>query len=372
MPRLSQTATIETPAVQFTVSPTLDMLNAMYFTSLVPQMEGIDGWPAQLRSDMAPDLLAELDALYDYPAGDPGVMGILGDDLFGRPEVWSDVDRLIEYVRSMPLGDEGTEAAPGVQRLIYQTTFRYPDNVEPGAYDSFAPREAVQRRMDDLKDRDGPSIMALYDRPAELRERMARLIERFYAEHYRQEMGKRLPALERSVVAQSKETIADPAQLAARLTGRQSCLEGACAGPFSRLVFAPSLDMGPYSSCAIIGDIHGLIYPLEPVYRGTAAEEAEEARLARVYKALGDEQRLRILRMLRDREMYAQEIVERTGLHQSVVSRHLQFMRAVGLLQLRKQNNMKFFSLNPTARDMLSGTLALFDPASRRIAGGAQ
>jgi hypothetical protein len=39
---------------------------------------------------------------------------------------------------------------------------------------------------------------------------------------------------------------------------------------------------------------------------------------------------------------------------------------------MRKQNNMKFFSLNPTARDMLSGTLALFDPVSRGIAGGAR
>ena len=154
MPRLSQSTTIDAPAVLFTVSPTLDMLNAMYFTSLVPQMDGIDGWPAQLRSDMAPDLLAELDALYDYPAGDPGVMGILGDNLFGRPELWSDVDRLIEYVRSMPLGDEGTEAAPGLQRLIYQTTFRYPDDIEPAAYDLFAPRDAIQRRLEDLDDRD--------------------------------------------------------------------------------------------------------------------------------------------------------------------------------------------------------------------------
>ena len=363
MPRLSQTATIEAPAVQFTVSPTLDMLNAMYFTSLVPQMEGIDGWPAQLRREMAPDLLAELDALYEYPAGDPGVMGIFGDNLFGRPDLWGDIDRLVTYVRSMPLGEEGSEAAPGVQRLIYQTTFRYPEDVEPGDYDGLPRREAVERRFERLDDRDAPSIMAMYDRPAELRERMARLIERFYNEHYRPEMGNRLPALERSAAAHRQETHADAAQLATRLTGRNTCLEGACAGPFTRLVFTPSTDMGPYSSCAIIGDIHGLIYPLEPEYRGTATEEAEAASLARLYKALGDEQRLRILRMLRDREMYAQEIVERTGLHQSVISRHLQFMRAVGLLQSRKQNNMKFFSLNPTARDMLSGTLALFDAA---------
>ena len=364
MPRISQTTTIEVPAVQFTVSPTLDMLNAMYFTSLVPQMEGIDGWPAELRRDMAPALLAELDALYDYPAGDPGIMGIFGDDLFGRPDLWSDVDRVIEYIRSMPLGDEGTEAAPGVQRLIYQTTFRYPEDVEPGAYDGLPPREAVERRFESLDDRDAPSIMAVYDQPEKLRERMARLIERFYNEHYRSEMGQRLSALERSAAAHRQDTHADANQLATKLTGRNTCLEGACAGPFARLVFTPSVDMGPYSSCAIIGDIHGLIYPLEPEYRGTAAEEAEEANLARLYKALGDEQRLRILRMLRDREMYAQEVVERTGLHQSVVSRHLQFMRAVGLLQSRKQNNMKFFSLNPSARDMLSGTLALFDAAT--------
>ena len=167
--------------------------------------------------------------------------------------------------------------------------------------------------MEDLDDRDAPSIMALYDRPEELRERMARLIERFYAEHYRDEMPRRLPSLERSVAAHRQETITDPAQLATKLTGKQSCLEGACAGPFSRHVFTPSLDMGAYTSCAIVDGMHGQFYQLEPEYRGAAAEDAEEAKLARVYKALGDEQRLRILRMLRDREMYAQEIVEQTG-----------------------------------------------------------
>jgi DNA-binding transcriptional ArsR family regulator len=361
MPRLTATQTVDTPAIQFVASPVLDMLNTMYFTSLVLEMEGIDGWPEQLRSEMAPDLLAELDALYNYPAGDPGIMGIFGDDLFGAPALWADVGRLVEHVRSMPLGDEGTEAAPGVQKLIYQTTFRYPEDVVPGEYAGLPAREAVLRRMESLDDRDARAIIALFDRPEELRERMARLIERFYEEHYRPQMATRLAALERSAAAHRQETTADAAQLATKLTGRNTCLEGVCAGPFTRLVFTPSPDMGPYSSCAVIGDIHGLIYPLEPEYRGTAAEDAEETRLARIYKALGDEQRLRILRMLRDREMYAQEIVERTGLHQSVVSRHLSFMKAVGLVRARKQNNMKFFSLNPEARQTLSQTLALFD-----------
>jgi DNA-binding transcriptional ArsR family regulator len=88
----------------------------------------------------------------------------------------------------------------------------------------------------------------------------------------------------------------------------------------------------------------------------------EETRLVRIYKALADEQRLRILRLLRGREMYAQEIVEATGIHQSVVSRHLSFMKAVGLVNARRQNNMKFFSINPAIRDELAGTLELLAP----------
>jgi len=52
--------------------------------------------------------------------------------------------------------------------------------------------------------------------------------------------------------------------------------------------------------------------------------------------------------------------VERTGLDQSVVSRHLGFMRAVGLVIGRRQSNMKFFSLNPAMREELGRTLDLF------------
>ncbi len=144
----------------------------------------------------------------------------------------------------------------------------------------------------------------------------------------------------------------------------RSCLEGGCAGPFERHIFSPSMDMGVYNSCAIVDGVHGLFYPLEPEFLGTPPDEAEETRLARIYRALSDEQRLRILRMLREREMYAQEIVERTGLHQSVVSRHLSFMKAVGLVLWRRQDNMKFFSLNPAMRAELSRTLELFEPAA--------
>ena len=156
----------------------------------------------------------------------------------------------------------------------------------------------------------------------------------------------------------------DIAELARKLTGRPvTCLEEVCTGPHDALFFAPSLDMGPYISCAAAGRVHGMFYPCEPEFIGQAPEEAENTRrLARIYKALGDEQRLHILHLLRDREMYAQEIVDRTGLNQSVVSRHLSFMTAVGLLVPRREGSMKFFTLNPEMRDELARTISLFAP----------
>jgi DNA-binding transcriptional ArsR family regulator len=201
----------------------------------------------------------------------------------------------------------------------------------------------------------------VYDRPEGLRQRILDLVQRFYDEHYRHELPQRLPCLERSVAAHRNQPVGDVDELLQSLTHRPiSCLAEE-PGVYTHHIFAPSLDMGPWVSCADTPPIHGLYYPCEARFVGADAEESEETlRLARVYKALGDEQRLRILRLLRDGELYAQQIVERTGLHQSVVSRDLEFMRVVGLVIGRRQSNMKFYSLNPAMRDELGKTLELF------------
>ncbi|HSP54739.1 MAG TPA: hypothetical protein VLS25_04045, partial [Dehalococcoidia bacterium] len=133
MPRLSQTTISATSRVEFVVSPMLDMLNLMYFTSLVPQLEGVEGWPVRLRDEMAPDLLAELDALYNYPAGDPGVMGTLGDILFAHSEASRDINALLAFVEALPDGGQD-DAAPGIQTLIYRTTFQFLDEPESAPY----------------------------------------------------------------------------------------------------------------------------------------------------------------------------------------------------------------------------------------------
>ncbi len=360
MPKLSQPTTTA-PQVEFVVSVPLDLMNAMYFTSLVEQIEGIDGWPAEVRKEADPELLAELDFLFTFPKGQPGLMGALTDRLLAHREAWADVEALTRFVGSLPLGVGESADDLAIQGLAFYSVCSAFGFTDQESDPRTNPREALTEALEKAEV-DVEATLAVYDRPEELRARMVRLIERFYEQHYRQDLPRRLPCLERSLAAHQNRRVEDVNSLARELTGRTtSCLETACEGPYTKLIFAPSLDMGPYVSCADVPPIHGLVYPCEAEFMGAPPEEAERTRrLARIYKALGDEQRLHILQMLHEREMYAQEIVEMTGLHQSVVSRHLAFMTAVGLLAARRDGNMKFFSLNPKMGEELRRTLELF------------
>jgi len=361
MPRLTATTAPAQTDVEFAFSPALDMLNAMYFTRLVIDAEGVEGWPVALRKEMAPDLLAELDYLYWFPNG-AGLMGQLSDMLFSHPRVWGSVDDLVAFIQEVPAGIGPSQQDAGIQGLAYYLACVRVEE-KPLSED---PREALRLKITADGVEDVEAVMELWDRPEELRERMVRLVERFYEDHYRAELPKRRPVLERSVAAHRGISREEAPDVISRLTGRDKiCLDEACAAPYERLIFMPSLDMGPYISCAAMAGphpVHGMFYPCEPEFLGETDHHARDIqRLSRIYKALSDEQRLRILHILRDGgEMYAQEIVDRMDLHQSVVSRHLMLLYAVGLLSVRKQNNMKFYSLNPGIRSELGETMDLF------------
>jgi DNA-binding transcriptional ArsR family regulator len=364
MPRLAgATETAPTTSIEFVLSVSLDLMNSMYFTYLAKDHEGLEGWPGETRRNMPPDLLAEFDFLYEFPMGEPGVLGTLGDMLWDQPQAWSSIDALLAYVRSLALGIGSVQTGLGVQGFAFNVTGCDVNGV-PARTDDLT-REGFMNRLR-ASGVDEEATLALFDHPAGLRDRLANVIERFYNEHYKPDLPRRLPCLERSVAAyRDTVTMANLTETLRRISGRDHvCLEpaGVCPGPWKRLLFAPSLDMGPYMSCAIIGSTHGMFYPCESRFVTGRDEDDDTARMARIYKALSDEQRLRILEILREREMYAQEIVDRTGLHQSMVSRHLGFLKAVGLVNSRREGTMKFFSINHDVRNQLQRSLQLFAP----------
>lgn len=70
-----------------------------------------------------------------------------------------------------------------------------------------------------------------------------------------------------------------------------------------------------------------------------------------IYKALGDECRLRILRAVSQAELSVAELVRILGLPQSTVSRHLKPLRESGLLETRRNGTSVFYHRGPVFVD---------------------
>jgi DNA-binding transcriptional ArsR family regulator len=62
-------------------------------------------------------------------------------------------------------------------------------------------------------------------------------------------------------------------------------------------------------------------------------------------RALGDEKRLRIVRLLLKRRCSVSEIVEAVGLTQYNVSKHLRILREAGLVEQEKRSQQRLYSL---------------------------
>jgi DNA-binding transcriptional ArsR family regulator len=62
-------------------------------------------------------------------------------------------------------------------------------------------------------------------------------------------------------------------------------------------------------------------------------------------KALGEETRLRILRLLLNKSLSVNEISERLEVSQYNVSKHLRIMREAGLLELEKKGKLRLYGV---------------------------
>ena len=122
------------------------------------------------------------------------------------------------------------------------------------------------------------------------------------------------------------------------------------------LAFFPSWWMRPW---VILWEHKGtkiFCYPIAPA----AEEGASPAEIARVYKALGDEGRLRLLRRLSDGPVTLGEAAAELGLAKSTAHHHLAILRHAGFVTIRDEDENVYSlrrDLLPQAGDLLSAYL---------------
>lgn len=68
---------------------------------------------------------------------------------------------------------------------------------------------------------------------------------------------------------------------------------------------------------------------------------------ANIFKALGDENRLKILELLLDGEKCGSELLEQFSMGQSTLSHHLKMMLSSGIVKSRKVKTATYYSINP-------------------------
>ena len=194
-------------------------------------------------------------------------------------------------------------------------------------------------------------IAAMIANPEELRANLIYVVTRFWDRHYQSGYAEWKSIEQRSVETLSRKDLSGGFQGTFReITGRD--YPTTSAPPLDgveRVVFIPSCFPGPYLSINRLhrnGETLSIVYNCRPsgVTGRSIGIPVEEA--FGPLKALADETRLEILGLLAGRELYAQQIVRQMKISQPAVSRHLRLMVACDVLNVRKQDGMKFYTIN--------------------------
>ena len=95
-------------------------------------------------------------------------------------------------------------------------------------------------------------------------------------------------------------------------------------------------DIGPWRICwRMMADID----------RASRVDTLDTARPARVFSALADETRLKIVKLLMESEMRVDDLTRTLNMPQSTVSHHLRVLKEAGLVQAEKRGRSIYYSL---------------------------
>ena len=76
---------------------------------------------------------------------------------------------------------------------------------------------------------------------------------------------------------------------------------------------------------------------------------SEQITYEKLFRAIGDEHRLHILRLLAEREMNAQELLAAENIVQSTLSHHMKTLQEGGLVSVRREGKWAYYTLNTEA-----------------------
>ena len=143
------------------------------------------------------------------------------------------------------------------------------------------------------------------------------------------------------------------------IVARESWKSRACGG-LNSPPLAPSYFSRPYNYLLAGDDWRFFGYPVADDALEPDDRLAPPPAVLRLHRALGDETRLRILKLLADRDLYLTEIAQQLELSKPTIKHHLAMLRAAGLVTVVEGGNVMYYTLRRSRIEDASAELGRF------------
>ncbi len=324
----------------------LDLLSSASLATIAHDFEGLGTWLLEAWSALPARLRRDLDLslrLTNYPQAvvETIVAEVLCENCGGHESA----EALFADLRALDAAACARMADAILAKSMKRRDVQSP--LSPAALR--ADLEALESVLEQLQTPVPAADAAqLLHAPTEWRDLLVSALQRFWERVYREQWEQTRDQLIRSVEYHRRRSHpADFPALFQSVTGRQIPERlRARLDEIEHVRFVPSLYLGPYVSFLFVDTTATIFYNGE----GTPAGDVVGPQIEDLYHpltALADKTRLAIIAMLSGRELYAQEIVDRLGISQSAVSRHLQLMVDMKVLNVRRgERGAKYYSIN--------------------------
>lgn len=128
----------------------------------------------------------------------------------------------------------------------------------------------------------------------------------------------------------------------------------------SRVILGPSYFSRPYNFLMSARDWRFFGYPVADSALGPSDALTPPLSLVRLHRALGDETRLRILKLLAARDLYLTEIAQLLELSKPTIKHHLAQLRSAGLVTITESGTVMYYTLRRNRLDDASAEVKRF------------
>lgn len=347
--------------VEWIASLGLDLLATTSLVTVVHEFEGLGTWLLEAYSALPTRLRRDLDLALRLTHYQQAVIETLVAEVL---DTGAEGHLSAEALFAAIAGLDAATCQRIVETILTKSIARHDIASSQRPVDLLADVEALEGVIRQLQPPvDAGEAAQLLRAPTEWRDLLLSALQRFWERIYRAQWEHTREQLVRSVEYHRRRGYSsDFATIFTTVTGRQLPERiRPRLDEIEHVRFVPSLYLGPYVTVLFAGTTATVHYngqgPLvAETVTGTSIDE-----LYHPLTALADKTRLAIVAMLDGRELYAQEIVDRLGISQSAVSRHLQLMVDMKVLNVRRgERGAKFYSINSESLQRVARRLSEF------------